>query len=571
MKNLRFKQLELISNSRKSGSQFKFQEKLNLITGNDNDIGKSSLVKSIFWVLGCEPYFDDDWKSVDCKGILDFSIGEDLFSVARYKDVIYLKEGAGSFVKYTKTTGDYAAKFAKLVNFSALLPSRAKGEEVARLQVPPPAYYFLPYYLDQKKTWSHPWSGFSNLGQYANWQQTIIKYHTGYLGNEHFDIEDSIYDAKYLEGEANIEIDRINKALSVVNEYSSEFEIILTETEYEEAKIEIDEGLKSYCDRQEKILEKIAGLRGDKQYLFNQLSYAKQAVKELELDYSFAVENLDGEHVECPVCGTEHDNSIVSRSSLLVDKQGLEVQLKELEFEYETVQSHLVDAEEEIKFIRSEINRIEDKYILRPGDGGGASFIDAISARTVKNNVGKALGDKQSISKEQSDNQKGFKKDQRNLITKKDREILDSDFINYLTKYVNKLNAGRVNISNVKRPTDYNKVYENGGAAHSSRAVLAYYLAVYSQGKKHGLSVNSPLVVDTPNQHEQTDFNYESIVKLLVDDTLGDGQIILCAMNNEALEPFYNSANIITLSDEQLFRKSDYHKLKDRFEQVFSE
>lgn len=36
---------------------------LNLITANDNSVGKSTLLKLIFWGLGCEPELDTTWNS----------------------------------------------------------------------------------------------------------------------------------------------------------------------------------------------------------------------------------------------------------------------------------------------------------------------------------------------------------------------------------------------------------------------------------------------------------------------------------------------------------------------------
>lgn len=63
MRNLKFQRLVLISDSKKLANQFEFPKRLNLVTGNDNSIGKSTLVKNLFWALGCEPEFDEEWKN----------------------------------------------------------------------------------------------------------------------------------------------------------------------------------------------------------------------------------------------------------------------------------------------------------------------------------------------------------------------------------------------------------------------------------------------------------------------------------------------------------------------------
>ena len=74
MKSLKFKQLLVLSNSTKSANQFEFSKILNLIKATDNSVGKSTLLKLLFWGLGCEPELDTTWNAQDCKTIFDFEI-----------------------------------------------------------------------------------------------------------------------------------------------------------------------------------------------------------------------------------------------------------------------------------------------------------------------------------------------------------------------------------------------------------------------------------------------------------------------------------------------------------------
>ena len=75
-------------------------------------------------------------------------------------------------MQFDKITGGYAMKFAELLSFKALLPNRATG----MLETPPPAYYFLPFYIDQKRAGVQLGIIFESLGQYETWKQTINKY-----------------------------------------------------------------------------------------------------------------------------------------------------------------------------------------------------------------------------------------------------------------------------------------------------------------------------------------------------------------------------------------------------------
>lgn len=146
MRNLKFTQLLVLSTSNNSANQFRFSPSLNLITSKDNSAGKSTVVKLLFWGLGCEPELDHAWKSLDCKTLVEFQIGSKSYSVKRYKNSISIKDGINDYQSFTKITGEYSKVFADIVGFKALLPNRESED----LEVPPPSYYFLPFYIDQK-------------------------------------------------------------------------------------------------------------------------------------------------------------------------------------------------------------------------------------------------------------------------------------------------------------------------------------------------------------------------------------------------------------------------------------
>jgi len=330
MKSLKFKRLVLVSDTTKSANQFTFQKQFNLITGKNNSIGKSSLVKNIFWALGCEPVFDETWKQLDCKALLEFSIGNNIYAVLRVNDILYFSDSNEGFCKYINVTGDYAKLFSSLVSFNVLLPNRA-DEPI--LEVPPPAYYFLPFYIDQIKSWASPWASFQNLGQYANWQRTIVKYHTGYLPAEHFDIEEEIFEYKLKKREADEEVKKINISLEIVERYIPKTNVAVTTEEFDAITSEVEQELGQLAKEQECLLNKLSEAQASKYHLSNQLEIARRAVQEIENDYQFSVENIESDELECPLCGTIHNNSLVSRASILSDKQKAEDQVIYIEKE----------------------------------------------------------------------------------------------------------------------------------------------------------------------------------------------------------------------------------------------
>jgi len=568
MKNLKFKRLVLVSDTTKSANQFTFQDRFNLITGKNNSIGKSSLVKNIFWALGCEPEFDETWKQLDCKVLLEFSVGENDYSVVRTNNSLYFSDEKKVFYRFSSVTGDYANVFSDLITFKALLPNRS---DAPMLETPPPAYYFLPFYIDQIRSWTSPWDSFLNLGQYANWKQTIVKYHTGYLSAKHFEIEEKIFEYKLKKREADDEIKKINTALEVVEKYIPKTNVAITTEEFNTITREVEEELGKLAKEQENILRKLSDVQASKYHLSNQLNIAERAVLEIEKDYRFSVENIEGDDLECPLCGTIHDNSLVSRASILTDKQKAEDQVVFIKNEMDELSNVIDELQPELKRIKTQIAEINIKY-SKDGERGSdrdlTEIVDGFASQSVQRNVEETKTITQASSKEAEEKQKELKKEQRKLLSTREKQELSDLFVGLLTEYINKLDAKGVNLSRVKHPIDYNKLFGSGGAAEGTRAVLAYQLAIFKLIDYSKNEVLSPLVIDTPNQQEQAIHNYDRIIGLITENIPKHSQLILCAMDNEQLDSFRSISNTILLDDNKLLKKDEYTELSDEISQV---
>lgn len=567
MTNLKYHQLLVISDSTKSGNLFKFSKKLNLITASDNSVGKSTLVKLIHWALGCEPFFDTTWINLDCKVILRFSLDNTEYEVHRYKSIINFREKNSEFKEFTTITGEYSKMLADLFEFKALLPNR----NTEKIETPPPAYYFLPFYIDQKKSWANSWDNFDKLGQYANWKSTIIKYHVGLLTPKHFDIEEDIYNNKETNKELNVKIEKLQSAVEVVREYVPQENITIDEEIFLELTEEIKIQLNDLGNKQESLLETISIVESDKSYLTQQAILSENIIKSLDADYKFTVENIEEDELECPLCGIIHENSIINRASILTDKQQAESQLKEIKNEITKKAKKSNKINLEILDIRREIKLINEKYSFSKENVPKIEFseiIESFAATSIESKVLKSKAECVIKSNDLQTINKGLKKDQKNLITDEYKQEVTDSFISTLSSYVQLLDAEGVNLSEITQPTDSNKIVKEGGAAEGTRGILAYYLTIFSLINKFGNEKIAPFVIDTPNQQEQSFSNYDKIVELITTKFPEDSQIILCAMENEQLKPFMDIANIITLNESKILKKEMYSEIKEEFNKI---
>ncbi|HIF9264940.1 hypothetical protein [Photobacterium damselae] len=569
MKGLQFQRLVLLSDSKRLANQFTFPKRLNLVTGSDNSIGKSTLVKNLFWAIGCEPLFDEEWKSNDVKAILYFKVNQQEYIVSRYTDGIYFGRKGTVLAKYSKVTGQFAEDFAEEVGFDLMLANRNNG-----LDCPPPAFYFLPFYIDQKKSWDEPWNGFEGLGQYSNFKKTLIKYFCGYLSSEHFELEEDVFAQKAIEQEANQQVSRITDAMSVLDEVVPEQTIAFTQAELESIQQEIEKELTAFSAHQSKLFEQQSSLANEIHDLEQQHLIASTSARELDEDYIFAVENVPSDSLECPLCGVEHDNSLLSRAGLLADKEGLEQQVSSIKIALEDKYRQRTELTEELNFVTSEIERINEKYLKEdtPEEESNEqqAFEQAlyvISQKKVNSNVVQKKESYLLQSQHAKEKQKDIKKEQRKLVKKKDKDELNELFMGNLVESINALSATGINLNGVNAPMDYKKIL-GGGAAEGTRGTLAYQLAILRQINHANHCQLAPFVIDTPNQQEQAKHRYEQVMDVVTENIPNGYQVILCAMDNDALSSYKQGAHIIELGGNRLLQREPYVQLRAEYEKV---
>lgn len=545
MRKLILKEITIISHSTKSARQFELGRNLTLITANDgNSVGKSTLAKMIFWSFGCEPIFSKFWKQLDCSSIITFSIDDVLYSLHRYKNEMSLREPGQLLKIYDKVTGSFSEKFATLVGFDVLLPKK----DSFNLEVPPPAYYFLPFYIDQKRTWVKPWDSFNNLQQYSRWAQPVISFHSGLISKEHFVVEEDIYEAKAQVNEVQNNINELNNAVTILKKNIDQHDYNVDSESVVNDVIKFEEMIKNN-------LEQTSELKIDLIEIKSQIKLAESIIIELDKDYVFSVENMNEGSVECPTCGTIHENSIAHRSSILIDKEAAEKQLALLLQEQSQLQMKLSQIFDELSSLKEKLLNAQLSF-----ESSNSKLYSELATNNVDKQVSGIVGKKSIVLADTQLKEEKLKKRQKDLTTKKERDSIKKNFSDTFFKYVTKL---RVNIdaSHIKSPLDYKKIYEVGGAAEDARAVLGYYLALYEHISNNCQEVVPPLVIDTPNQQEQSSENYSKIVDAITRGVNDNNQYIICAMQHDALEELSKNAKIIRLDETKILSPTEYQQL----------
>ncbi len=567
MREFKLSKIWILSDIEKSGNAFTFSPKINLITSESNSVGKSSLVKTILWTFGCELYFDTAWKNLDISSKIDFTINDNEYTIFRNKGSYLIETPEENY--FFNNFREYVDFFCNLVNFFPMLENRSTKV----LELPSPIYYFIPFYIDQKKGWSHILSSFKNLGQYGFWKNPILKYHCGITSNEISKIDYEISKYKYEKKAYEDDREKLESTIEVIAEIQNENDFSETYKKSIDDNIRIiDTQYDNLINQQNRILSDISIEKNLILDLHAQKAYSLNLVKELENDFIFATENLISESIECPLCGTNHRNSILEKSKLAKEQDDLMQFISKLEEEitlahrnFSLLKDDLFQIGQELESLHSQIS-LDSKSLLKHASTERSIFL--LEEKTNE------MIERKNVSISKIDTSIKAKEDDKKLINSKfSRKEIKSEFQSLFKEFNEYLMTDYsddfISISDI---FDYAKFDTNGGAADSTRSIFLYHSVLIRMIQKFSNENVAPFIIDTPNQQEQAKSNYESIISALFEKFPNNTQIFICAMENSALDTFKPKSNVITLTKKKsLLRNEKYLEILSHFKKFKKE
>src|SRR6185369_14009656 len=155
----------------------------------ENDTGKTSVIKSIFQTFGAEPLnLHPRWKAASVHTLLRFKIGDAPYKLYRHEKFFSLFDGENALLgNYKSVSKELAPKIAELLDFRLVLTDREN-----ETKIPPPAFLFAPFYINQDGGWQKTWNSFSGMEQFSGWKRDTIQYHTGIRPNQWYVLKGEI-------------------------------------------------------------------------------------------------------------------------------------------------------------------------------------------------------------------------------------------------------------------------------------------------------------------------------------------------------------------------------------------
>lgn len=560
MKKFVLSEIMLLSTTEKKAKRVKFNNRRTLIYGG-NGTGKSCLIKSIYKTFGAASSKDHPiWKDLNPISFIRFKVDGIKYSILKDGKyyAVFNKEDEiiGS---YQSVTNDLGPFLADLFDFKIKLPNQ-KNE----LITPPPAFLFLPFYIDQDISWQKNWSSFGQLQQIKSYREPIALYHTGLRPNEYYQTKGEIdnYSAviNELESERRILKSVLNKVKGKITKVDFNINIEKFKEEIKELLIEC-ETLKTI---QEKLKSKLVDYYNYRISIESQLVIAKNALNETRKDYDYATRIIVDDFVDCPTCGAHYENSFVERFEIAKDEGRCKELIVELTRELIEIDDKIEKENAAYNKNNVEVLNIESLLEKKKGEIKLKDLIDnagRIELKTVFEE--NSINITQSIY-ENAIEQKKLQDILKTLNDKKRREEIMNLYKKFMKQYLLELDVRTLKENSYKKINT--SIPETGSAL--PRALIAYYFSIFQVMKKYTSSAFCPIIIDSPNQQAQDLGHIDKILEFINLNQPEETQLIL------GIEELYNvdfNCDIIELKEKgSLLQKDEYKDVNNELDQYLT-
>lgn len=544
MREVFFKSL-MIADLQKQTARFQtFEKGLNVVTGTDNHVGKSSLVKSLYYCLGGEVNFDDIWDKKSKLYIATLSVNNKEYRIIRRIKRFAVFEGEKLLLITDNVTKELAPLLGDIFDFAVYLPNK----ETKNVEMAPPAFTFMPYYIDQDKGWSGLYNSFESITQYKSDDRLkSLYYHLNIYTKKTVELMAERDQKKERTKELEAKKDRLNTILSALCEETDNLPPADTLQELEE-QLEIPK------KQVEQMVSQIGEVRNEIQRLEMELNehnlHLKAVQNHLSSKKSKTAHKYSNLYI-CPNCGYTSDDEIFNLVRTSYGSINEDYMCQQISLFIESISRELILAKEKYVSLRQQMKEAEtafqteknefDIYVRQRG------LTDSI--RRFQKQVREADIELQEIA----DQIKKIDKELRKLPNKKEVEAKYIEFTRLNIMSLDAWNPAYDENIHLLKPIKAQGSLEN-------KIILSQFAAIF-QTMEHFKSsaTRFPFVVDSPRAKEASMASSKDILKMISNiKTLP--QVILATIDYSKYEDEITSpAKTIFLTEKRkLLNEKDY-------------
>lgn len=546
-----FKDLYIFSPSEKLGKYVSFEEGVNIISSNQVDganVGKSVIMRSLYYTLGAEVFFESNFVPKNKVFILRLTVDDCEYYIYRAASLFKIFDSNQRLISVATKSSELSKVLEGITDFAVLLPNREKG----KLEITPPAFNYLPFYIDQDHHKGSKFESFDKLSQYQNFKENVLFYHFGVFDKDYFEI--------VREKEAcEAAISECNKRHAVLDAMLLDIDSKLETGGYSADLSALQKDVTRYKREYTDVVNRLNGCKNKLITFRNNLFDFQELLKEttaFKRKNDSSIKSIKN-HV-CPECGSAIENTIELKSKkyniaedTIVVQNDLQISIHDLEKQ--------IDKEEKIyQSLLNELEQYERKLQINTG-----KINDILRYKgfcEIRENVVAEISELDYNLSCESDRKKGISKRLKEYANKKKKVE---------TKYnVLMMNSkARFGLDEIDpaKLENFKRTFSGSGSDTDIVTIIWYLTLIKLRNEFNPEAIKYPVVIDSPFNTEMDNKKEELLKAYLLENCEISGQFIMSGIGLNESIPQNIAAKRIIIKNEgyHLLQKDDYNKYVD--------
>lgn len=554
MQSFRFERIWLLSESERKARRIDLADGANALVGT-NHTGKSTVLRSLFSAFGCSTRpLGGEWNVRVATAVQFSAIGKS-YTILRHEGGYSLFDENRSVLWATTEAGELRDRFSKLVNF--VLPLSARGTLTSRLARP--AFFFVPFFIDQDGSWDSSWRTFRGLGEFQDWERPTLDLALGIRSSEYWQTASELTTCRKFQEELEREQRVVDSAkLQLLQKFpkGSWFRDAIAFRQELKA-LEAQAG--HLAVEQDKVRSALIDIASEREALRAQLRLVDGALGAHDEDMRYLDRQPPNQEIICPTCGTPHEHSFYERLGLQAEadelrdlRAGFVRRIDLADREHSQAAERLADVDRQAAEVEALLNQQKGGIKLREivDRAGRDSALAAFQEQEEHLNIqrGRAAHLEEQLLKKLSA-----------LDDPKRSKEIRARFNALYSRFATEL---QVPPSLLRRRGEVRTRPQQGGSG-GPRAVLAYYYAIAHTAAEFSGEVVPPLVIDSPHQKAQDEINRPIVTEFIFRNRVDSQQLIV------GVEEALPQTVVLGAHDRKIELRERYGLLvSDEFEEV---
>lgn len=549
-----FKDLHIFSPSEKLGKYVSFEEGVNIISSNQVDganVGKSVIMRSLYYALGAEVFFESNFVPKNKVFILRFTVDEYEYYIYRAASLFKLFDSNKHLISVATKSSELSKALEEITDFAVMLPDRTKG----KLEITPPVFNYLLFYIDQDHHKGSKFESFDKLSQYQNFKESVLFYHFGVFDKDYFEI--------VREKEAcEAAISECNKRRSVLDamlqDIDSKLEVGGYSADLSALKKDVTRYKREYTDVISRLNSSKNKLINFRNNLFD-FQELLQEITAFKRKNDSAIKSIKN-HV-CPECGSVIENTIELKSKkyniaedTVVVQNDLQISIHDLEEQ--------IDKEEKIyQALLGELEQYESKLQINTGKINDILRYKGLCE--IRDNVIGEISEVDHNLSWQSDRKKGISKRLKEYAAKKKK--VETKYNVLMMNSKTKFGLDEIDPAKFK---NFKGTFSGSGSDTDIVTIIWYLTLIKLRNEFNPGAIKYPVVIDSPFNTEMDTEKEELLKTYLLENCEISGQFIMSGIGlNESIPENIGAKRIIIENERyHLLQKEDYNAYKDLLE-----